>query len=76
MAAHHDEQHGESQIVVVERPQRPLLAARRVGTATRGERGDHVPLGGNDDHEHVGRHDGADRGSDVEVRRARTQELG
>src|SRR5256885_3525223 len=25
---------------------------------------------------HVGRHDGADRGPDVEVRRARTQELG
>ena len=75
MAAHHDEQHREREIIVVERAQRRLRAARRVGRATRAECGDHFALGGNDDQEHVGRHDRADRGPDVEVGRARAQQL-
>ena len=75
MVRQHQEDHGQRQVVVMGRSQFRDLAVFRIGFAPRLEIGDHDPLVGHDDDEHIGRHDRCGEGAQMQQGRTPRENL-
>ena len=75
MVADHDEQHGQGKVIVMHAALLGLLAVLRIGQLASGHGFDHLALAGNDQHQHIGHHDGADHGAHVDVGGASAEQM-
>jgi hypothetical protein len=72
----HHEHDRQGEVIVVGRALLAAPAVHGVGRAPGDQVGHHLALAGDDHHQHVGRHDGADQRADLHEGAARAEHLG